>query len=294
MKRWHAIVSSPAILVALLRDSPAHACGGIGRIFGASTHPATDSAATTDVVRPAASTADSAALPSAGPAAAPERPNPFFIQYTAGGELGLLQGDLWTNLRTVAFGVRFSAAIGHHTIPVRLGLDLDLFRYNSRTQYYAMGPIVTDTGTIVVTNSQTTRANILGLGMFARFQPKIGYVEPFVELVAGGKWFETIARTESYSPVLGQVSGGSRDFSEVISTFGVGAGVEIRLTNLATDDFGVVHLHLGCRYLWGGESSYPKPAGSSGYITVRSATDLFVPMVAFTGRFGPRSFEAKP
>ncbi|MET0591662.1 MAG: hypothetical protein ABW133_03110 [Polyangiaceae bacterium] len=219
--------------------------------------------------------------------------SPYFIDYAGGFQLGLLQGDLWTNLRTVAFGLRFSAALAHREMPIRLGLDVDLFRYDSSTQYYYTGPLTTDTGIIRVTYSQQTRANILGLGLFARFQPRFGYIEPFVEASIGGRWFETIARTERYDQLLGQAASSSTDFSEAISTFGVGGGVEIRLTNLKSDDRGVLHLHLGCRYIWGSEASYPKPMGPGGYVTVRSATDMIVPFVAFTLRFGSRSPDAK-
>jgi hypothetical protein len=133
---------------------------------------------------------------------------------------------------------------------------------------------------------------MVGLAAFLRVQPRIWRFEPFLEGIAGVKWFETVSRGETYSPLFGEVSSSTASFSEAVSVLGYGAGINFRWTPLDNEEYGVGQVHVGYRYLSGGDASYPKPA-ANGYALTRSSTDLIVLTVAFMVRFGPRSFEPK-
>jgi hypothetical protein len=211
-------------------------------------------------------------------------PKALHLYLLGGAELGVLQGEFWTNLRTVAFGPWFALAAEHTALPLRFGVGFDLLRYSSRTHYYASHPV--GPGFENATYRQNTSAYLVGLDCFARLQPRFGRFEPFIELVAGVKWFETVSEWRMTSPDFGSMRSGAGKWSEPIAALGYGVGIQIRITPIDTDNDGVAHIHLGYRYLWGADSPYPKPSGERGFVYASSATDLLVPMAGITFRFG--------
>jgi hypothetical protein len=105
-----------------------------------------------------------------------------------------------------------------------------------------------DSGTVTAVYSQATSAYMVGLAAFLRVQPRIWRFEPFLEGIAGVKWFETVSRGETYSPLFGEVSSSTASFSEAVSVLGYGAGINFRWTPLDNEEYGVGQVHVGYRY----------------------------------------------
>jgi hypothetical protein len=203
------------------------------------------------------------------------------------GGVGLLvaapQGELADELDAVGFGLNLWAGLRPAGSPLVIGLDGGFLIYGSERERI---PFLTNRVLVDV----VTTNNIAMGHLFARVQPPVGPVKPYLEGLVGFKYFFTESRIEDDDFDDNEAIASTTNFDDIALSYGVGGGIDVRLFSFTGDQSRPfnVSLSLSSRYLWGGEADYlgeggitDTPGGLS-FDVRRSATDLLFFSVGIT------------
>jgi hypothetical protein len=211
--------------------------------------------------------------------------------FDVGGDflVGLPQNEFRDNIDEEGYGFsgHFGYFIGH--TPIMVGADIGYLNYGTETRLEPFSGTIPD----VIVEVRTTN-NILMLHGFARVQPQEGALRPYVEGLWGFKYLFT--RTSIEEEVFNQPIASYTNFDDLASSWGLGAGIDIRLWEAWPRPAGGgifdVSLNLSARYLWGSEAEYLKkgsirqdPDGGVTYEVLRSKTEMLIPQVGLRIRF---------
>lgn len=204
-------------------------------------------------------------------------------------QVGLPQGDF---VGETSFGAAFFGGVGLPNLPVVLGADFGFLIGDGDRKTLAES----DVSSVVAAAS----SDIAMLHFVARLQPATGRFRPFLEAMIGFKHFETRTTINEHFKNFGDPDDcvftdctspidNKKNSSDVALSYGVGAGLDVRIYNGPALLVSVV---VGARYLFGEKAKYVIPssiriidADTVEFETVRSRTDLLTTQLGFSVRF---------
>ena len=203
--------------------------------------------------------------------------------------IGLPQNEFRDNVDEEGYG--FSGHFGYFLgdTPIMVGANVGYLNYGTERRREPFSETIPDVGVDVRTTN-----NILLLHGFARVQPQHGPVRPYAEGLWGFKYLFT--RTSIIDDYFGETIASDTNFDDLAGSWGVGAGVDIRLwepyQRSGRHDLAEISLNLGATYLWGAEAEYLQkgsiqrdPDQGITYLVSRSKTDMLLPRVGIRVRF---------
>lgn len=205
---------------------------------------------------------------------------------------GVPQGEFGRKLDGNAFGAGVFIGGRVPGSPLVLGTDVALMNYGSESRL-SIHAAVFDEGfdddfAVPVEALSTHVSNNIILGHFvARLQPHTGVFRPYMDVLAGVKYFASRIKVDS--DILIFRHGISQDAweTDLAFSYGVGGGFELALYRLPSawrDGTNTVSLHAGVRYLFGTnadivrENSLRQDGDRLAVELVESRTDLLVPV----------------
>jgi hypothetical protein len=171
-------------------------------------------------------------------------------------------------------------------LPLFLGMDLSLMSHGTQEQLELYR--IDDFPAQAAISSIRHIINMAHL--VARWQAETGPVQPFLDLLAGMKFFSTRSTIESDVIIFDEGLQASSGFTDRALSYGVGAGFNLPLY---TGKFGVerrpgtASLNISVRYLLGTDadiaeqSFFDEEAGVFRFETRRTPTDLLIPHFGF-------------
>ncbi len=211
---------------------------------------------------------------------------------------GLPQGEFDRHLDANVFG--FGTFIGGRVpgLPLILGTELGYLNYGSDSRLRIHDTVfdgaIGEDLAVPVEAVRTGVSNNLLLGhLVVRLQPLQGPFQPYVDALAGIKYFATRVNVES--DVIAFRHGLSQDswITDPAFSYGVGGGFELPLHQqraVLSDRTSTISLHAGVRYLFGTRAEYATENslheldGRLNVDAVKSRTDLIVPHIGLRVR----------
>lgn len=190
----------------------------------------------------------------------------------------------------VGFGGNLFLGLGFEGTPIVIGVDLGYMVYGFERRNEPFSTTIPD-----VTVDVETSNNIATGHFVLRLQAPKGPIQPYVDGLAGGKYFFTETRidnegwSDGHDPIAV-----STNFDDWAWSYGVGGGVNIRLYNgpMGKDlRQGSVMMNVGLRYLYGGKADYLQKGsirrenGEVFYTVDHSRTDMLLPQFGVTLAF---------
>ena len=216
--------------------------------------------------------------------------NSAFAQFKPGAGVNFIVGvpvaEFAENIDNVGFGIGFNGGVGLAPAPVMVGVDLGylLYGYEETTQ-----PFSNDEPDFTILLETT---NSIAFGhIFFRVQPQRGWFQPYAEALFGLKYlFTTVTVKDEYSD---ERIDGSDNFDDWTASYGVGAGLDVKVFEAQREGRRPYQLHLnaGARYLLGGSASYldrgatSRVDGDLVFDVSRSRTDLIMPQLGVSFAF---------
>jgi hypothetical protein len=169
------------------------------------------------------------------------------------------QGQFQKNLDRVGFGFSLSGKYNFEPSPFSLGLNLGYALYGSETRSEILiWPVSVDV---------TTDNNIFFMHMLGSVHQNFGIFQPYAEVLAGFQvlWTDTKITDQEPNDNEDPIAS-STHLSDWTSSFGLGGGLKIKLTEFKTDEFGdddnpaflnsALYLDLKVMYIFGGQAEY--------------------------------------
>lgn len=225
--------------------------------------------------------------------------HPASAQFDAGGSVqgeinvtaGIPQGALDRQIDGEAAGI--STFIGGPVpgSPIVLGSEIGFLNYGTDSQLRLFRSVfdagINEDLAIPLEAVTASVSNNVLMGHFVvRLQPLQGPFRPYVDALAGMKYFASRLRVDSDVVVFRKGLSQNADVTDFAFSYGVGGGIELRLyryTSVFDEGPSDISLHAGLRYLFGTTASYAA-AGSMREIgdrivvdEVASRTDMLVP-----------------
>ncbi len=193
------------------------------------------------------------------------------------------QGDFEDNLDEIPVGASLFLGGRVPNSPIVLGTELAFLNYGT-------------TGQLELFDYEGIPVSVVGLGtsnnmamghLVARIQPQTGAIQPFIDLLAGVRYYNTRARLESDIILFRNGLSGAADLrSDWAFSAGAGAGLDLNLYRGPmgfNNEEGSVALNIGARYLFGTEAEYATELrqhnGGVSFDEVESRTDLIQPQL---------------
>ncbi|SHK48613.1 hypothetical protein SAMN04488087_1241 [Rhodothermus profundi] len=197
---------------------------------------------------------------------------------------GIPQGAFRANVDNAGFGLDFDVGWRFQHAPLFLGAELGFMIYGVERRKEPFSMTIPDVTVDVET------VNNMAMGhLVMRVQPALGRLWPFVEGLAGGRYFYT--RTSIESEQQEEIAA-STNYEDVALSYGYGGGVEIELYQKATPRRRQrLLLHVGGRYLYGSEAEYLRKGsirrvnGRVFYDVYRSRTNVLIWRLGLTFHF---------
>ena len=172
------------------------------------------------------------------------------------------QGQFEENLDRAGIGFSLSGAYNFDQTPFSLGLNFGYALYGSETRSEILiWPVSVDV---------TTDNNIFFMHLTGSIHENFGIFQPYLEGLVGFQvlWTDTeIEDPEDYDDEEDDIASNTH-LSDGTSSFGLGGGLKIKLTEFETNEFGddddptffnsSLYLDLKVRYIFGGEAKYLK------------------------------------
>jgi hypothetical protein len=195
------------------------------------------------------------------------------------------QGALADNIDNVGFGLSINGGISTDQLPILVGADFSFLVYGTDRRNEPFSTTIPDVTVDVVTSNNIAMGHFL-----VRLRPPSGLIRPYLDGLFGFKYFVTETRIENERFSGDEPIATSTNFDDATVSYGAGGGVDIRV---ARGDEGrpAIGIHLGIRYLLGGEASYLKEGsirregGVVSYDILRSETDMLLTDIGVTFRF---------
>lgn len=204
-------------------------------------------------------------------------------------QLGFPQDAFARNVENTGLGFGAFGALRPSGTPLLLGADLGFVNYGRNRRETPLA------GIPEIEVEVQTDNNILMGHTFLRLQPGEARVRPYADVLFGFKYLFTESR------VRGVDSDSDDDFARTVNlddwavSYGGGAGIDVTVTTSEPRDeegrrsISVFKLHVGARYLAGGEAEYlredsiTRPGGDDiDFDLLRSRTNLFQPVIGAT------------
>ena len=183
------------------------------------------------------------------------------------------QGDFERALGTNNYGVGIHSMVAIGSSPFWVGVDVLGVWYGFVVQQQPLSTTIPN-----VFLKVTTQDSIIGVHGLVRVLPREGVLRPYAEAVVGTKRFVTQTFVASSREELAS----SRNFlSDHIRSYGVGAGVQSKLSKFTALDVGV-------RYLRGGQATYLKVRGEGNRVVFdkfTSGTDSLTLQIGVAFKF---------
>jgi hypothetical protein len=200
--------------------------------------------------------------------------------------LGVPTGEFGDNIDHPGFGLDLSGGIGLGPAPIQIGLAGTFLIYGIESRSEPFSTTIPD----VRVDVETTNSIVMG-HLYLRIQPTEGVVQPYAEGLFGFKYLFTSTSIKNRGS--GEEVASSTNFDDIAASYGFGGGLDFRVYNGVREDGGrkVVLVHLGARYLLGGNAEYLKRGsirrenGEVTYGVSRSRTDLIQPQLGVTFQF---------
>lgn len=174
------------------------------------------------------------------------------------------RGPFEENIDRVGYGFALSGKYNFEPSPFSLGLDFGYALYGSETHSEILvWPVYVDV---------TTDNNIFFMHLLGSLHKNFGIWQPYAEALAGFQvlWTDTEIEDQDADDEDPDIASNTH-LSDWTSSFGVGGGLKIRLTELDSEDLdhnggtvflkSILYLDLKVRYIFGGEAQYLKEGG---------------------------------
>ena len=195
--------------------------------------------------------------------------------------IGIPANEFADNVDNIGFGLGVTGGVGFGTLPIMIGLDLGYMVYGIERRSEPFSTTIPDVRVDVETTNNIFQAHLV-----LRVQPQTGAVQPYIEGLFGFKYLFT--RTSIKNIPTDETVVSSTNFDDFASSFGPGAGVDIRLWEAERT---TILLHLGCRYLLGSVADYLERGsierlnGEVIFDVISSRTDFILPQLGATFTF---------
>jgi hypothetical protein len=175
---------------------------------------------------------------------------------TLGFAVGIPTGEFGDYVGEEGFGLDGSVAWAPTKLPLLIGLNLGYLSYGAANHRRVVNTVPVD----------VRISNHIVLGhVVARVQPKLWILRPYVDGLIGFKYFGT--STSLNAAGTGNEITSKSNVQDVAFSYGVGAGVDVRLV-------GQVYLDVGVRYLLGTEARYLKDGVNDPASALESRTNM--------------------
>ncbi len=193
--------------------------------------------------------------------------------------MGIPQADFSDQLDDLGFGIEVSGAVGLKGLPVMFGADLGVMIYGHERRYEPFSQTIPDVTVKVVTDNNIAKGHL-----FLRLQPDSPRFRPYADALIGFKHLFTQTKITNDGFEEYEIAR-STNFDDTTISYGMGAGLQIRVYNASEDgrDISNVYLNFGVQYLPGGEAEYLREGsirrenGRLSFDVTRSKTTLLVP-----------------
>ena len=171
------------------------------------------------------------------------------------------QGQFEENIDRAGYGFSLSGKYNFEPTPFSLGLNFGYALYGSETRSEILvWPVAVDV---------TTDNNIFFMHLMGTIHKDFGIFQPYAEALLGFQvlWTDTEVKDQEPEDDENDIASNTH-LSDWTSSFGVGGGIKIKLTEFDTDEFGDdddpvflnsgLFLDLKVRYIFGGQAEYLK------------------------------------
>lgn len=193
------------------------------------------------------------------------------------------QGEFMSNLFKTGLGFSVYGGYNAAPLPLAVGLEGDFLFFGGDTRYYDQR---NDRGWIIGHDTVDTQSMIIPIVAFARIQPNTGFIFPFIEAFAGVNLFST---TANYKPYWGEED--SKDKFSASFTYGLGAGVSIKLVDFITlpNQRTTLNIDFKMKYAFGTNAEYSKVRilddSTPEFKTYESETDMILTTIGVSFNF---------
>jgi opacity protein-like surface antigen len=157
-------------------------------------------------------------------------------------------GEYKDKVDKTGFGISGAGLFKIGLLPVKCGLEVGYVSYGDETTKIPAG-----LGESI--NLTTSNKNVSG-HVLLRIQQGLAGVAPYVDVLAGVTSFTSDTSLKTKSNVVSAFK--STDFKDTKFSYGVGAGVMIKMAQIVPIAGPSMHLNLGLRYLNSGKSGFLK------------------------------------
>jgi hypothetical protein len=191
-------------------------------------------------------------------------------------------GDFSKNVTNNGYGVGTQLLFGIGSTPLLLGVDAVFATYGSDEHTEPISETIPELLVKVRTTNNLTMTHLV-----FRVQPRKGNVRPYADALVGFKYLYT--NTSILNDSTGEELTSTRNLSDLVSSWGFGGGVQVRLAGVGTG--GEITLDTKIRYLRGAEAEYLKEGSirrENGFVffdVLSSRTDVVSVQVGVTFRW---------
>lgn len=209
--------------------------------------------------------------------------------FSAGFIIGMPQGEHKDANDELGFGFNLNGGYNFSNTPITVGLDANFFVMNSDTRNEKFSTTIPDVRVKV-----TTASNLLNTNLFLRFQPNLGIIQPYIEVLGGFNYLYTDTSIESENANDGKPIASSVDSDDFAFAYGAGAGLMVPVYTSLPDedeDFSQILIQGGAKYMLGGDAEYIKEGdkkiidGELSYDITKSKTDLLHVFIGVAVKF---------
>ena len=192
------------------------------------------------------------------------------------------QKAFYSNMRQAGIGFSMNGGGWIANSPLAIGGSLGFLFFNSDEQYFP----TYRSGWFLGNDTVSTNSMEIPLTMTIRFQPATNWIRPYFEGFGGGNFFVTSGDFKSYEGIHD-----SKDKFSAAWIYGIGGGVDIRVSNsaTATGQHNTVNITLGINYSKGSNVKYYKAKinedSSVDFDAFKSQTDQIITTIGVSFGF---------
>ncbi len=199
--------------------------------------------------------------------------------------VGVPQGEFKRNINKTGFGISGNIGWAPEQSPVMFGIEIGYMVYGSESRLEPFSTTIPD-----VTVEVNTHNNLVPGHVIARIQPNAGAFRPYLQGMVGLNYLFTSTSIKNRGG--GEEVASDVNQSDVTFSYGGGGGLMVNVyTGEENGPIQNVLIHLGARYIKGGNAKYLKEgsirreAGRVIYDTLESTTDLLTFLIGASIHF---------
>ena len=194
--------------------------------------------------------------------------------------VGVPQGEFKRNVNKTGFGITGSVGWAPELSPFLIGIEIGYLNYGSETRSEPFSTTIPD----VMVDVNTTNNFVMG-HVITRVQPNVGDFRPYLQGMVGLNYLFTRTTIENRD-TPGEEVASDVNQSDATFSYGGGGGIMVNVYTAEEDEaIQNVMIHLGARYVKGGNATYMKEGSIRRegvnviYDTLESTTDLLTFLV---------------